>query len=384
MALASLALGYARRLHVALGLALALAGVGAIGVAAQPVGGATESLELFAEMMPVLSHPRCTNCHGGVTVMDGVLDGQKHGGGEVSDVPLNPQGDMLPGTQSNEQCLECHDEAPPNGQPQVWRLAPRHMSLVGKDTVTLCQQMRTLNGLGASAQAANERFIDHLGGDQLIGFAFEGRRGGAMLPEHSPEPPPMTQLEFVAAASRWINAGQAKCGTGWTGSIVQKTTLRSNSPGSILSTDSTRSTWHPRKTSSSVSRMGRPGCSCTPTLAATAPGTSSGSLSGARSATQTPSRNSGRSNTAAATASARRVLPLPPGPVRVNSPQPSWSKCSRMVPRACSRPTIEGRCTGTLFSRSAAAAETLITANPGCCHARTTYLVCQAATNRWV
>ena len=60
-----------------------------------------------------------------------------------------------------------------------------------------------------------------------------------MLPEHSPEPPPMTQLEFVAAASRWINAGQAKCGTGWTGGIVQKTALRSNSPGSILSTDIT-------------------------------------------------------------------------------------------------------------------------------------------------
>jgi len=236
MALGSLVQGLAGRSHIALGLALVLGGLGAIGVAAQPVGGTTESLALFAEMMPVLSHPRCTNCHGGVDVTNGT----NHGGGEVSDVPLDPQGDMLPGTQSNEQCLDCHDEASASGQPQVWRLAPRRMSMVGKDTLTLCQQLRTLNGLGgASSQAANERFIDHLGSDQLIGFAFEGRRGGAMLPEHSPEPPPMSQAEFIAAASRWVNEGQAKCGSGWTGSIVQRTALRSTSPGSILSTDIT-------------------------------------------------------------------------------------------------------------------------------------------------
>ena len=89
MALGSLVQGFAGRSHTALGLALVLAGLGAIGVAAQPVGGTTESLALFAEMMPVLSHPRCTNCHGGVDVTNGT----NHGGGEVSDVPLNPQGD---------------------------------------------------------------------------------------------------------------------------------------------------------------------------------------------------------------------------------------------------------------------------------------------------
>jgi hypothetical protein len=60
-----------------------------------------------------------------------------------------------------------------------------------------------------------------------------------MLPEHSPEPPPMSQAEFIDAASRWVSEGQAKCGSGWTGSIVQRTTLRSTSPGSILSTDIT-------------------------------------------------------------------------------------------------------------------------------------------------
>ena len=53
MALPSLLRKHAGRLHVALGLALALAGVSAIGVAAQPVGGSKEPLELFAAMMPV-------------------------------------------------------------------------------------------------------------------------------------------------------------------------------------------------------------------------------------------------------------------------------------------------------------------------------------------
>lgn len=185
-------------------------------------------------MMPVLSHPRCANCHGGVNVETG----ENHPGGEVSDVPVDDQGNMLPGTQSNEQCLECHDEVALDTQISVWRLAPKHMSLINKDTLTLCQQMRTLNNLGRTGDpgtAANEAFIHHLSTDQLIGFAFEGRRG--ML-DTSPEPPPMNRAEFVAAASRWIEQGGARCG-GWTGSIVQKTALRSHSPGSDLATDIT-------------------------------------------------------------------------------------------------------------------------------------------------
>src|SRR5207244_2469446 len=85
-------------------------------------------------------------------------------------------------------------------------------------------------------QSNKDRFIDHLATDQLIGFAFEGRRG--ML-ENSPIPPPMTRPQFIAAAQRWLDEGHARCGAGWTGSIVQKTTIRSQSPGNDMATDLT-------------------------------------------------------------------------------------------------------------------------------------------------
>jgi len=143
---------------------------------------------------------------------------------------------MLPGTLSNEQCVDCHDQPPPAGQPQVWRLAPQHMSFHGKDTLTLCEQMRSINELVSEDQAKKEKFIDHLATDQLIGFAFEGRRG--ML-ENSPLPPPMTRLQFIAAAQQWLDEGHARCGTGWTGTIVQKYSSHTTSPGSDLATDLT-------------------------------------------------------------------------------------------------------------------------------------------------
>ena len=58
--------------------------------------------------------------------------------------------------------------------------------------------------------------------------------------------------------------------------------------------------------------------------------TSAGSLIGARSTNQTPSAKS--SSSAAATCSARRVLPMPPGPVSVTR-RTSLRRRSAMTPR---------------------------------------------------
>lgn len=220
------------RFTYVLGLVLMLSGVGAFGVAWAQPAPAGQPLKLFEAMMPTLSHPRCANCHGGTNA----LTGDNHPGGEVSDVPVDENGDMFPGMRSNAQCIECHDEPPPGAQPQVWRLAPKRISFNGKDAPTLCNQMRSINGLAAEDQAMKEKFIDHLATDQLIGFAFEGRRG--ML-ENSPSPPPMTLPQFIAAAERWLDEGHARCGSGWTGTIVQKTSIHTVSPGSDMATEQT-------------------------------------------------------------------------------------------------------------------------------------------------
>jgi hypothetical protein len=199
----------------ALGAAMALAGLGTLGVGtasgAAPAQQAQQQdpLALFSVMMPVFSSPRCVNCHGGTNPQTEL----NHEGGQV-DVPVNEMGDMK--FDPSGACLECHTAAPPS-----WRLAPSHMSFVGRDAVALCRQLRTINGLSDAAKRT--MFVDHLSGDALIGLAFVGQ--GAIGPESafapiSPEPPPMTQEDFVGAAQNWVSAGQALCGLGWSGTIT--------------------------------------------------------------------------------------------------------------------------------------------------------------------
>jgi hypothetical protein len=228
------------RAQVAVGCALALMGASAIGVGAAQSngvlaarggasilaqGGAVQDpLQLFEPMMPVLTHERCSNCHGGVDV----FSDQSHGGGalEKSEVPLNGKGDMLPGQDGNTTCTKsgCHDE---NAANSVWRLAPKQMSFVGKDALTLCKQMRQENGLATGDPAAFDAFKRHIENDQLIGFAFEGYRAQldnmpdpATGQKDDAEPPPMQRPEFLQLASRWLDEGHARCGP-WTGTIVE-------------------------------------------------------------------------------------------------------------------------------------------------------------------
>src|SRR5438105_1644553 len=76
--------------RVALGLALLLGSAGSFAVAAQaapapvlsPAPGAAQGadgLTLFGALMPVLTNPRCFNCHGGTNP----ATGENHGGGAV-------------------------------------------------------------------------------------------------------------------------------------------------------------------------------------------------------------------------------------------------------------------------------------------------------------
>jgi hypothetical protein len=101
------------------------------------------------------------------------------------------------------------------------------MSLVGKDTMTLCRQMRNVNNLAEPAQ--RPVFVDHLHNDLLIGVAFVGQGGigdeSAFAPI-TPDPPPMSHAEFVAAAQRWAIDGKAACSNKWNGTITQTFTAQ--------------------------------------------------------------------------------------------------------------------------------------------------------------
>jgi hypothetical protein len=212
----------------ALSALLMLGGAGSLSAAAQvaPVPAAQlrvaaqvnqaaaddDPLALFAQMMPAFSSPRCVNCHGGTNPQNDV----NHEGGQV-DVPLNEAGDMRGGIGNSDACLECHTAAPPS-----WRLAPHNMSFVGKDTLALCRQIRTTNGLDTGDPAARDAFVRHIANDPLIELGFVGQ--GAIGPESAfapitADPPGMTHEQMVQAAQDWTGTGHAGCSK-WNGTIT--------------------------------------------------------------------------------------------------------------------------------------------------------------------
>src|SRR5712692_5781248 len=122
------------RVRMAVGLALLLSGAAFVGAAAAQGGGARDPLKLFEPMYPVFSDDRCSNCHGNVNVVTG--DG--HPGGPVKGVQIDKDGDMCCDSRINLVCAGCHDEGHVTDEDGVerspWRLAPKAMSFVGKDT----------------------------------------------------------------------------------------------------------------------------------------------------------------------------------------------------------------------------------------------------------
>lgn len=184
--------------------------------------------------MPVFESPRCTNCHGGVDPVSGV----NHEPGPVTDSTRLSNGDM--GFDEQAVCQECHTAGTPS-----WRIAPKAMSFVGKDTPTLCRQMQRSVGLGNGNADAADAFVNHLASDGLIGVGFVGQGGigeDSPFATITPEPPPMSRDEMVAAARSWVDEGRAKCGAnGWNGTITSTMTAQSHEdsqPGTLLVKDS--------------------------------------------------------------------------------------------------------------------------------------------------
>jgi hypothetical protein len=210
---------YGRARCWALGALLTALGVGTLGVAYAQPAPTEDPLVMFAELMPVFTSPRCLNCHGATDPAVPV----NHPGGK-QDVPLErPGGDMTFETGRNEECLNCHTAAG-----SAFRLAPKHTSFVGLDTLPLCRHFRTDEFIPPIRFAEGRAlFLDHLTNDALIGMGFEGRGGigedSAFFAETPAAPPPMSRQAFLAAAARWLNEGEGACSNKWNGTITETT-----------------------------------------------------------------------------------------------------------------------------------------------------------------
>ncbi len=157
---------------------------------------AARSAALFMEMMVVIEHPRCANCH------------------PVGNAPLQGD-DMRPHAPPVARgvadfgapgmyCLTCHgsenvayltgEGSMPGHAP--WLLAPESMGWVGQSAAEICAQLKDPARNGGRSLAD---IHEHMAEDGLVGWAWEPGAGRA--------PAPGSQEIFGELTRAWIETG---------------------------------------------------------------------------------------------------------------------------------------------------------------------------------
>jgi hypothetical protein len=158
-----------------------------------------EAVKRFEELMPVFHSPRCANCHGGINFFS-PNHGELHGGGaiEMKDGEVKgPDGSVISSRRPDfTTCGSCHDAS------NRW-IIPRpadNISFPGRTAGQICEQIKRFTRLGPNV------FKEHIETDDLIGLAFEGKRGHTSL---EPAPPPLARDVFNAKVAAWLTSLKA-------------------------------------------------------------------------------------------------------------------------------------------------------------------------------
>jgi hypothetical protein len=157
------------------------------------------SVALFEEMMVVLEHPRCMNCH--------PVDNSPRQGMDMDEhQPPIVRGAADFGAPGM-RCNTCHSEenvAYSTGEGSIpghspWRLAPESMGWIGKSAAEICAQLKDteLNGGRTLAE-----LHEHNAEDGLVGWGWH--------PGEGREPAPGNQEVFGQLTQAWIETG-ASC-----------------------------------------------------------------------------------------------------------------------------------------------------------------------------
>ncbi|ETW11943.1 hypothetical protein ATO8_14792 [Roseivivax marinus] len=160
------------------------------------------SVALFEEVLKVVEHPRCLNCHPkGDTPLQGD-DMQPH----QPPVVRGANNFGAPGMQ----CTTCHgaenvafttgEGSIPGHEP--WHLAPKSMAWVGLSGAEICAQLKDPERNGDRDLAA---IHEHMAEDGLVGWGWH--------PGEGREPAPGSQEVFGELVKAWIDTGAA-CPTG--------------------------------------------------------------------------------------------------------------------------------------------------------------------------
>lgn len=163
------------------------------------IGDETErSVALFEEMLVVIEHPRCLNCHP-------VDNSPRQGDDMAMHEPPVVRGDADFGAPGM-RCITCHgtenvafetgEGSIPGHEP--WQLAPLSMGWIGKSAGEICAQLKDPERNGGKTLA---ELHEHNAEDGLVGWGWE--------PGEGREPAPGSQQIFGELTQAWIDTGAA-------------------------------------------------------------------------------------------------------------------------------------------------------------------------------
>ena len=150
---------------------------------------------LFVELVSVLRHPRCLNCHSRGDFPRQGDDGHPH----TMNVRRGPEGHGV----TAEKCSTCHQdhnlagEHVPPGAPN-WGLPPPTTPMIweGLSDAQIC---RSIKDPKRNRNRNLDQLVEHLTEDKLVGWGWN--------PGEGRNPIPMSREEFAAKVKRWQAAG---------------------------------------------------------------------------------------------------------------------------------------------------------------------------------
>ena len=156
-----------------------------------------EALEAFDQMMVVLMHKRCVNCHPA---------GDRPRQGEDSHIHnFNVQRGEDNHGMPALRCESCHLSENNNlsgvpGAPE-WSLAPRSMAWEGLSRVEIAKSMLNRDNNG---NRSLEETVEHLTEHELVLWAWEPGIDANGDPR---EKPPVSKEDYIKAVKTWAEAG---------------------------------------------------------------------------------------------------------------------------------------------------------------------------------
>ena len=150
---------------------------------------------LFVEVVSVLRHPRCMNCHSRGDFPRQGNDGHPH----AMNVRRGPEGHGV----TAEKCSTCHQDHNlagahmPPGAPS-WALPPRTTPMIwqGLSDGQIC---RSIKDPKQNKNRNLDQLVEHLTKDKLVAWGWNPGQGR--------DPIPMSHDEFAAKVKQWRAAG---------------------------------------------------------------------------------------------------------------------------------------------------------------------------------